>query len=134
MRGNKESQQRIHAHGSIHGYRHQSVPFELLHGEQEQRDEDAPFEATQEERHHYRPDKGPEHEDNRRNSDSEPDRARVTAEGEIGDGPDQATCDHTQQKPSLEALYEGVLYDLEVLDAVVSYGRRYRSRRYTAGR
>ena len=124
----------MHAHGATHDAWHQNVSCELLRGEQEQRDEDAPFEATPEERHHYRPDKGPKHEDNLRDSDSEPDRAHVTAEDEIGDGPDLAACDRTQQKPGLEALYEDVLDDLEVLDALVSYGRRYRSRRYTAGK
>ena len=134
VQGSKENQQRMHTHGATHDAWHQKVSFELLHWGQEQHDEDTPFEATQEERHHYRFHKGSEHEDSFYDTGSEPDRARATAEGEVGNGPDQAARDRTQQKPGLETLDEGVLDDLEERDALVPYVRRCRSRRYTAGR
>jgi hypothetical protein len=127
----------MRAHGSIHGYRPQSVPFELLHGEQEQRDEDAPFEANREERHQHRRDlakKGPGHGDNLRDSDPEPNWERVTTAVDVIDGPARAARDRAQQKPGLETLGKGILVDLQELDALVSCGRRHRLQGYTAGR
>ncbi len=101
----------MHAHGATRDPQRQNVPFELLHRDQERRDEDALFQATREERYQHRRDR-PEHGDNLCGDELEPDPERVTAKGELGDGSAQGALYRAQQKPSLEVFSEGALVDV----------------------